>query len=144
MDMEKVAKNIETDEINELKSQLNSLLPSIVAPPMFPLPPVKCPNPDDFPNSYRYNTKKEELVIEYVENFKRQFQYVYPDRRPLFLTPINECGVDKFICTTIRPTTLQFSDIYDWEQCARFVSDYLQYESLQNPTEYVSQSNILA
>jgi hypothetical protein len=135
--MDEAIKSIQSNEVKELKSELNRLLPAIIAPPMFPVPPVKCPNPDDYPNSYRFNTKKEELVIEFVDNFKRQFQYVYPDRRPLILTPLNECGVEKFVCTTIRPTTLAFSDIYDWEQCARFVSDYLQFEALPSPTEYV-------
>lgn len=104
---------------------------------MFPLPPVKCPNPLDYPDSYNSNTKKEELVLEYVDNFKKQFQYIYPDRRPLFLTPINECAMEKFVCTTIRPTTLQFSEIYDWEKCARFTSEYLQFQPLKSATDYV-------
>ena len=104
---------------------------------MFPLPPVKCHNPEDYPDSYTSNTKKEELVLEYVDNFKKQFQYIYPDRRPLFLTPINECAVEKFVCTTIRPTILKFSETNDWEKCARFVSEYLQFQPLKNATDYV-------
>lgn len=132
------AKNIETAEVKEFKNELNRLIAPVIAPPMFPLPPVKCKNPEDYQESYRSNTKKEELVLEYVENFKKQFQYIYPDRRPLFLTPLNECAVEKFVCTTIRPTTLQFSDVYDWEMCARFVSEYLQFEALKSPTDYVS------
>ena len=43
--------------------------------------------------SYRGNSPKEELVLEYVENFRRQFVDIYPNRRELLLTPLNECGV---------------------------------------------------
>ncbi len=136
--MEKTVKNIETAEVRELKNELNRLIAPIIAPKMFPLPPVKCQNPQDYPQSYNSNTRKEELVLEYVDNFKKQFQYIYPDRRPLFLTPINECAVEKFVCTTIRPTTLQFSEIYDWEKCARFVSEYLQFQPLKSSTDYVN------
>jgi hypothetical protein len=135
--LEKTAKNIETAELKEFKNELNRLIAPVIAPPMFPLPPVKCQNPNDYPESYNSNSKKEELILEYVENFKKQFQYIYPDRRPLFLTPLNECGVEKFSCTTIRPTTLQFSEVYDWEKCSRFVSEYLQFEALPNSTDYV-------
>ena len=104
---------------------------------MFPPHPVKCDNPNAYPSSYNSNTRKEELVIEYVYNFKKQFQFIYPDRKPLFMSPYNECGIEKFVCTTIRPTTLKFSKIYDWKDCGSFVSDYLQFVPLSNPTELV-------
>ena len=45
------------------------------------------------PESYRNNTQKEELMLEYVANFRRQFQDLYPKRKPLMLCPRNECGV---------------------------------------------------
>lgn len=44
------------------------------------------------------------------------------DIRDLFLYPKNECGVYKFICTTIRPTKLGFLELYDFNTCAKFVS----------------------
>jgi len=37
----------------------------------------------------------------------RQFTDLHPDRRPLLLTPRNECGRRKFICTTLRPTQVR-------------------------------------
>jgi hypothetical protein len=49
------------------------------------------------------NTPKEELVLEHVIQFKRQFQLHYDEKRELFVFPKNECDVYKFICTTIRP-----------------------------------------
>ena len=48
------------------------------------------------PESYRNNTKKEELMLEYVSNFRRQFEDIYPGRKPLLLCPLNECGMRKF------------------------------------------------
>lgn len=56
---------------------------------------------------FKENTPKEELVLEHVIQYKRQFQLVYDsEHRDLFLYPKNECDVYKFICTTIRPTKL--------------------------------------
>lgn len=56
-------------------------------------PIVTCDNPEDYPESYRTNSKKEELILTFVENFRRQYHYIYRDRKPLFLNPFNECGV---------------------------------------------------
>ena len=110
---------------------------------MFPPLPVKCTNPNDYPISYNSNTKKEELILEYVNNFKSQFQFIYPNRQKLFMSPYNECGIEKFVCTTIRPTTLKFSHIYDWKECSNYVSDYLQFMPLKSPTEFVSYLQII-
>ncbi len=56
-------------------------------------PIVICDNPEDYPESYRANSKREELILTFVENFRRQYHYIYRDRKPLFLNPINDCGV---------------------------------------------------
>ena len=58
----------------------------------------------------------------------------YPERKPLFLICPNEYGVDKFVCTTVRPTLLPFREVYDLEKTAEFVSNYLDYEPLELPT----------
>lgn len=60
--------------------------------------------------SYAKNTQKEETLLEYVEDFRRQFIQVFPNRRPLLLCPKNECGIRKFVCSTIHPTCLPFQD----------------------------------
>jgi hypothetical protein len=54
---------------------------------------VVCPNPEDYPESYRSNSTKEQLILTYIENFRRQYHHIYRDRKPLFLTPFNECGI---------------------------------------------------
>ena len=63
------------------------------------------------------------------------------------LAPLNECGKRKFICTTIRPTKLPYTDLYDYKDCAQFVSNYLEYEELaipdQLPDRIPSPANVL-
>ena len=70
-------------------------------------------NQPDLPPSYTSNTSKEETILEYVEDFRRQFVQVFPERRPLLLCPLNEAGVRKFVCTTVRPTLLPYNSVYN-------------------------------
>jgi len=49
------------------------------------------------------------------------------------LTPLNECGVPKFICTTLRPSLPPFPQLYTLDGCAKFVSEFLTYEPLEDP-----------
>ena len=72
-------------------------------------------------------------MLQYVANFQRQFEDLYPKRRPLLLCPRNECGMRKFICTSVRPTQLPFEGIYNYEKCAAFVADFIRYEPLELP-----------
>ena len=58
--------------------------------------------------------------------------------RIILLAPKNDCNLRKFICTTIRPTILPFVELYDWDKCAKFVSDYLEYEELSEPDKFPS------
>lgn len=138
MDLDDTAKEIESKGVKDLKNELEKIIEPIQAPEMFPPHPVKCQDPHSYPESYNSNTKKEELVLEYVYNFKKQFQFIYPNRQKLFMSPYNECGIEKFVCTTLRPTAIKFSEVYDWRMCAKFVSDYLQFMPLSKPTEFVS------
>ncbi|KAA0156909.1 hypothetical protein FNF31_05832 [Cafeteria roenbergensis] len=85
------------------------------------------------PLSYRGNTTKEQLCLEYVDNFRTQFQEAFPERPPLFLTALNEAGVPKFVCTTLRPALLPAKALYDLEQCTDFVAKYIRYEPLADP-----------
>uniref|UniRef100_A0A8C6XB60 Dynein regulatory complex subunit 7 n=1 Tax=Naja naja TaxID=35670 RepID=A0A8C6XB60_NAJNA len=83
--------------------------------------------------SYKSNTPKEQLLLQVADNFHRQYAHLCPDRVPLFLHPINECGMEKFVSTTVRPTLLPYSELYNWDSAARFVSDYLNMEPLPSP-----------
>eukprot|EP01062_Namystynia_karyoxenos_P010229 TRINITY_DN13621_c0_g2_i1.p1 TRINITY_DN13621_c0_g2~~TRINITY_DN13621_c0_g2_i1.p1 ORF type:complete len:1002 (+),score=402.03 TRINITY_DN13621_c0_g2_i1:106-3111(+) len=92
---------------------------------------------------YARNTLKEEMCLEFVENFKNQYCQLYPHRAPLLLSPKNETrAVRKFICTFLRPTQLPYSELYDWESmtnpgqgCALYIANYVKYEPLARPHE---------
>ncbi|KAL7748299.1 hypothetical protein RI367_006258 [Sorochytrium milnesiophthora] len=85
------------------------------------------------PASYLTLSPKEERALRYVENFRRQYSMLYPNRNELLLAPPNELGVRKFISTWIRPTQLPYKQLYEYRSCARFVADYILYDPLDPP-----------
>ncbi|KAB1274224.1 Dynein regulatory complex subunit 7, partial [Camelus dromedarius] len=85
------------------------------------------------PLSYKSNTPKEEHLLRVADNFSRQYSLLCPDRVPLFLHPLNECEVPKFVSTTIRPTLMPYPELYNWDTCAQFVSDFLAMLPLPDP-----------
>ncbi|XP_063266539.1 dynein regulatory complex subunit 7 isoform X8 [Prinia subflava] len=85
------------------------------------------------PSSYKTNSWQEEKLLQLADHFFRQYTHLCPDRKPLFLHPVNECGVQKFVSTTVRPTLLPYPDMYYWSGCASFVCDYLIMEPLKCP-----------
>ncbi|XP_067680734.1 dynein regulatory complex subunit 7-like [Haliotis asinina] len=92
-------------------------------------------DPAEFPSSYKDNLPKEKLVLQYADNFRRQYVHLYRDRKPLFLNPLNEFYIDKLVCTTIRPTQLPYKELYNWDGAAEFVADYLNFQTLDPPYE---------
>lgn len=42
------------------------------------------------------------------------------------------------VCTTIRPTTLPYSQLSTWQECASFIADHVIYEPLSEPVLIVS------
>ncbi|XP_004704701.1 dynein regulatory complex subunit 7 isoform X1 [Echinops telfairi] len=85
------------------------------------------------PLSYKTNTPKEEQLLQVADNFSSQYSHLCPDRVPLLLHPLNECQVPKFVSTTLRPTLMSYSDLYNWDSCAQFVSDFLTMVPLPDP-----------
>nr|XP_056718780.1 dynein regulatory complex subunit 7 [Euleptes europaea] len=119
------------DELHDLEDKLSQIqvhIPEVVY--AFDWSSV---DTSGLPASYRTNSPKEQLLLQVVENFRQQYVHLCPDREPLFLHPVNECSVEKFVSTTVRPTLLPYSELYDWDSCARFVSDYLTMEPLPSP-----------
>ena len=64
----------------------------------------------ELPHSYRHNTHREETLLQYIEHFRRQFEFLHPspfeysncpyfftEKKPLFLTALNEAGVQKSV-----------------------------------------------
>lgn len=66
-------------------------------------------------------------------SIKKQFGQLYPERRPILLVAPNECGIDKFICSTIRPSQMSFTEFFYWQGPANFLPGYLVYEPLEDP-----------
>ncbi|KAK1118391.1 hypothetical protein K0M31_015091 [Melipona bicolor] len=95
------------------------------------------------PSGYCTVTDKEKLLAWYAENFRRQYHAKYPERKPLLLMCENECGVQKFVSTTIRRSTLPYPELYTWQGCGEFVSDYIEYEPLDKALKMVSSQNVL-
>ncbi|XP_025745063.1 dynein regulatory complex subunit 7 isoform X2 [Callorhinus ursinus] len=99
------------------------------------------------PLSYQSNTLKEEHLLQVADNFARQYSHLCPDRVPLFLHPLNECEVPKFVSTTIRPTLMPYPELYNWDSCAQFVSDFLSMvplpDPLQPPSHLYSSTTVL-
>jgi hypothetical protein len=92
-----------------------------------------------FPESYYTLNAKERLLLVFAENFRRQFKEKYPHRRPVVLAVRNECEVQKFVSTTIRPTAFLYPELIgSWQGCASFVADHIVYEPLPNPLVLVS------
>ncbi|NWW32007.1 DRC7 protein, partial [Panurus biarmicus] len=85
------------------------------------------------PSSYKTNSWQEKELLQLADHFFQQYTHLCPDRKPLFIHPVNECGVQKFVSTTVRPTLLPYPDMYYWSGCASFVCDYLIMEPLKCP-----------
>ena len=88
------------------------------------------------PVSFRENTNKEKLILEHVKKYGEQFSIAYKDNRPLFLYPKNECDIEKFVSTTIRPTKMGYLEFYDYSKCAEYVSNFIIYEPLEDPLSF--------
>ncbi|NWX28994.1 DRC7 protein, partial [Notiomystis cincta] len=85
------------------------------------------------PSSYKTNSWQEEELLQLADHFVQQYTHLCPDRKPLFIHPLNECGVQKFVSTTVKPTLLPYPEMYYWSGCASFVCDYLIMEPLKCP-----------
>lgn len=91
------------------------------------------------PPSASRNSVKESVIIEYADHFTAQLRALYPERRELELSPINEAGIRKFLCTTLRPTAAPTGLLYDVRGASRFVARYCTYEPLDPPTRAPSR-----
>ena len=83
--------------------------------------------------TYKSISTKEALCFEYLKSFLAQFGALYPKRRLPYMIALNEYGVQKFVCTTIRPSQVPFQDLYDLHECASFLAGYMLYEPLDPP-----------
>ncbi|KAM8755120.1 dynein regulatory complex subunit 7 isoform 1-T2 [Acanthopagrus schlegelii] len=87
------------------------------------------------PESYRVNSPDEIRLLAIVENFQLQYSHLCPERKPLLLCPVNECGVKKFVSMTLRPAPTASTELFTWEGCASFVADFLSLDLLEPPVD---------
>ncbi|XP_074824600.1 dynein regulatory complex subunit 7 isoform X2 [Natator depressus] len=118
----------ELQDLEEKLSRIKVHIPNVV--PEFDWNSI---DTSQLPASYKTNSAKEQMLLQLADNFHRQYAHLCPDRQPLFLHPLNECGVEKFVSTTVRPTLQPYPELYNWDGCAQFVSDYLTMEPLSSP-----------
>ncbi|XP_067361429.1 dynein regulatory complex subunit 7 isoform X2 [Channa argus] len=87
------------------------------------------------PETYRINSPDEIRLMAIADNFQCQYLHLYPERKPLLLCPVNECGVKKFVSMTLRPTPPTYPELLTWEGCASFVAGFLSLDLLESPVE---------
>ena len=80
-------------------------------------------------------SSKELKMFDHIRAFSSIFKELYPQRRQLFILPQNEAGIQKFVCTTIRPTQLAQLSVNSWKGASEFVARYFAFEPLQNPLQ---------
>jgi hypothetical protein len=54
------------------------------------------------PRGFTVTSTAEATLSKFLHGFQCAFNELYRHRRPLYLLPLNECGVPKFVCTTVR------------------------------------------
>jgi len=91
---------------------------------------------DEETASLQRNSEQEEIILDYVESFRRQLIQLFPDRRPFFTSPFNEYGMRKFVCTSIRPSPQE--SLWDVEVIAAFIADFIDFYPLRDPAGYPS------
>ena len=64
-------------------------------------------------------------------------------RSPTHMVKINCFNLQKFVCTTVRPTQLPYKELFNWDGAAEFVADYLNFVSLDPPHDLVSAVIVL-
>lgn len=46
------------------------------------------------PDSYKMNSPREKKLLRIADHYHQQYTHLCPERKPLFLHPVNECGVE--------------------------------------------------
>ncbi|KAM3860447.1 dynein regulatory complex subunit 7-like [Diretmus argenteus] len=85
------------------------------------------------PASYTGNCCQEIRLLAIADHFCTLYIQFFPDRKPLLVCPVNECGIRKFVSTTLRCTQLIYPEFCSWEGCASFVAYHLTLEPLEPP-----------
>ena len=85
------------------------------------------------PQAATQNNSREVTLLNYTTVFTKAFGQAHPNRPDFLLAPRNECGVPKFVCSTMSTNLLPQTHFHDHETCADFVANFIHYEPLQLP-----------
>ncbi|CAL6108366.1 Conserved_hypothetical protein [Hexamita inflata] len=88
------------------------------------------------PKTYVQNSEREQLLLDYANAFETQFLSQFPKRKPIYMVPLNEAGIQKFLPTTLRPALLADPTLSNGQKLAQFVADAVNYEQLKDATSY--------
>ena len=81
--------------------------------------------------TYTSNNRKEKICLEICHDFKRRVSNSFPDLlERVYLSAKNEFGVEKCVCTTLRPQILPYPSLHDIRPCAEFVARFFDFEPL--------------
>lgn len=91
---------------------------------------------NSMPRELKEQSAKEKKMIEHMQNFRKLFVELYPNRKPLLLYAPNECGVTKPICSALKPTKLPYTYLHQEGEIAEFVRGFFIYEHLDDPLSF--------
>ncbi len=79
----------------------------------------------DIPACFVEQNYKDKLIFEYIQKFEENFLKENPERK-LLLYPKNENLIEKFIFTTIRPTKLGYKEMNNYQDCMKYLSNFIK------------------
>ena len=66
---------------------------------------------EDYSEKYKSNTRHEKAALDLAENYRLQYENLFPSRSPLFIAPKNEAGIEKVIPTFVQVSYFSFSHL---------------------------------
>ena len=86
------------------------------------------------PPSYISNNDTEKICLAITSDFEYHLTKKDPHfQKSMYLSPENEFGIPKCVCTTLKPELLPYPAVYDVDGCSEFVSQYMEFEPLKDP-----------
>lgn len=85
---------------------------------------------------YISNSAKEQECIDYLQDYEIDFVTNNPEWKDrLYLTAMNDHGVQKAVCTTLRPTLSNHTELHDVRKANKLLSQFLTFEPLEDHTK---------
>ena len=85
------------------------------------------------PAAFTANSPLEQRLLEHAAAYREAWAGAHPGQLPPCVSLLNEAGCQKAVCTTLRPTLLPHTQLYDLAGVAQFVAEFFTYEPLLQP-----------